>query len=567
MKKSILAVTSIIICISILFTGCKWALFHRNPPTVLNSIPDFMNKTATDGSDNRSFPIELNLFYDNTKSMQGYINGDSGKEFSNTFIKTTDVLCSIMESADFDGSVVYRLEENNGNHILEWEDFETSDFSECYTKKNFYSFSENSHFESSTNGPLQSLFSGGNDSPVDFDKLNVFITDMNEQNLNNTDLAKKIYDATKNQKDYSILLYCINSEFHGMVYVPTDKVKDEHRPMKEYDYKGYKPFYLLAVGKTYDIVEFSKRLSKGFEDKQLTEGKDYFRADILSNYGLKTVELENIITESKKFNRNELYVPNTFIEGDNTQLNMNVENILWKELFKNQQCNALCFRHYETLQSKTEKNKAKINIYIPFPELVDGTSPDDVTLTLDNSFVNGERSFICEVKSFMEDNNRWDTSEETEWSDLFTIKTNKVNKDEKVLFVNNYESVKEAYDFAFDTEEEKYINLNLQNGGLIVTIDFKNVDTIKGELIALNLKVYASRKQYSENTPEWMDNFDYDRSYKSENEISEEERECTKTKKLINFYEVLKGDILEGNDFNSENGVLISEIPIIVDFR
>lgn len=566
MKKSIISVISLVLCICVLFTGCP-----GDPgPSPLQNIPNFMNKTTPSGSDNPDdlvLPIELNLFYDNTKSMQGYINGDSDKEFSNAFIKTMDVLCGIMESADFDGSVVYRLEENIRNHILGWEDFETSDLRERYIKKSFYSFSENSCFESSTYGPLQSLFTGSEDSPVNFDKLNVFITDMNEQNLNNTELARKIYDAAKGQKDYSILLYCINSEFHGTVYVPTDKVQNEKRPMKEYDYEGYKPFYLIAVGKTCDIVEFSKRISTGFDDKQLAEGSDYFRADILANYGLKTLELEDIITESKKFNRNELYDDYTFIESYNTQLNMNVENMLWKDLFENQQYNALCFKHAKILQTKAEKNKAKINVYIPLPELVDGTSPDDVNLTLDNKFVNDERISICDVECYIEENTGWETSKETEWSDLFTIKTNQVNKGEKVLFVNNYESVREDYDDVFDTEKANHINLNTQNGGLIVTIDFENLDTIDCDLMALNLNLYASRKQYLENTPEWMDNFDYDRSYKSGIEISKEEKECTKTKKLINFYEVLKGNILEGDNFNSENGVLISEIPIIVDFR
>ena len=151
--------------------------------------------------------MKANLYFDNTQSMYGYINAAS-----NFAVACGDLIDTVKGYANYSMNALVRKD----NGFLGWGDVDISNF----RSKDFYTFNKGSFNNAAGEyGPLGLLFKNAN-SPVNFDELNVFITDLAEQQLNNKELAQRINEVLTENDNRSAALYYINSNFSGLASVP-----------------------------------------------------------------------------------------------------------------------------------------------------------------------------------------------------------------------------------------------------------------------------------------------------------------------------------------------------------
>ena len=207
--------------------------------------------------------VKANLYFDNTQSMYGYINAAS-----NFAVACGDLIETVKGYANYSMNALVRKD----NGFLGWGNVDISNF----RSKDFYTFNKGSFNNAAGEyGPLGLLFKNAN-SPVNFDELNVFITDLAEQQLNNKELAQRINEVLTENDNRSAALYYINSNFSGLasVPVPSSVVSGQVR-MTDENYTGTRPFYCLIVGPTSEVVNICNVLNDSLKGSGLQSGRDF----------------------------------------------------------------------------------------------------------------------------------------------------------------------------------------------------------------------------------------------------------------------------------------------------
>lgn len=238
--------------------------------------------------------VKANLYFDNTQSMYGYINAAS-----NFTVACGDLIETVKGYANYSMNALVRKD----NGFLGWGNVDISNF----RSKDFYTFNKGSFNNAAGEyGPLGLLFKNAN-SPVNFDELNVFITDLAEQQLNNKELAQRINEVLTENDNRSAALYYINSNFSGLasVPVPSSVVSGQVR-MTDENYTGTRPFYCLIVGPTSEVVNICNVLNDSLKGSGLQSGRDFDYLTVLSKRGLQ-------------------YTPISKMDGDNAVLNVDAE--------------------------------------------------------------------------------------------------------------------------------------------------------------------------------------------------------------------------------------------------
>lgn len=238
--------------------------------------------------------VKANLYFDNTQSMYGYINAAS-----NFAVACGDLIETVKGYANYSMNALVRKD----NGFLGWGNVDISNF----RSKDFYTFNKGSFNNAAGEyGPLGLLFKNAN-SPVNFDELNVFITDLAEQQLNNKELAQRINEVLTENDNRSAALYYINSNFSGLasVPVPSSVVSGQVR-MTDENYTGTRPFYCLIVGPTSEVVNICNVLNDSLKGSGLQSGRDFDYLTVLSKRGLQ-------------------YTPISKMDGDNAVLNVDAE--------------------------------------------------------------------------------------------------------------------------------------------------------------------------------------------------------------------------------------------------
>lgn len=137
--------------------------------------------------------VKANLYFDNTQSMYGYINAAS-----NFAVACGDLIETVKGYANYSMNALVRKDSG----FLGWGNVDISNF----RSKDFYTFNKGSFNNAAGEyGPLGLLFKNAN-SPVNFDELNVFITDLAEQQLNNKELAQRINEVLTENDNRSAAL-------------------------------------------------------------------------------------------------------------------------------------------------------------------------------------------------------------------------------------------------------------------------------------------------------------------------------------------------------------------------
>lgn len=474
--------------------------------------------------------VKANLYFDNTQSMYGYINAAS-----NFAVACGDLIETVKGYANYSMNVLVRKD----NGFLGWGNVDISNF----RSKDFYTFNKGSFNNAAGEyGPLGLLFKNAN-SPVNFDELNVFITDLAEQQLNNKELAQRINEVLTENDNRSAALYYINSNFSGLasVPVPSSVVSGQVR-MTDENYTGTRPFYCLIVGPTSEVVNICNVLNDSLKGSGLQSGRDFDYLTVLSKRGLQYTPISKMDGDNAVLNVDAEPFDNVCAEGkrsdydeypsvthENSNFNFNVE--LCKSDDDSMYYDAdhmlpgLYYKYTtDSGRGSLEKSTygiATMNFAIKLSDLANGEPANNTEYSIpkESLKVSGLKLEEYEVTDEYGDSDG--TEEAFVWEDIpmkDLLESSEPYMDMPTCqLLENGKTLDRVRDFASnDTlrEIEEYpkdaLNLytvNNKSGALIVRVNFKEMNKLAKmySKLTISFKVMGKRP-YEENTPGWIGN-------------------------------------------------------------
>ena len=474
--------------------------------------------------------VKANLYFDNTQSMYGYINAAS-----NFAVACGDLIETVKGYANYSMNALVRKD----NGFLGWGNVDISNF----RSKDFYTFNKGSFNNAAGEyGPLGLLFKNAN-SPVNFDELNVFITDLAEQQLNNKELAQRINEVLTENDNRSAALYYINSNFSGLasVPVPSSVVSGQVR-MTDENYTGTRPFYCLIVGPTSEVVNICNVLNDSLKGSGLQSGRDFDYLTVLSKRGLQYTPISKMDGDNAVLNVDAEPFDNVCAEGkrsdydeypsvthENSNFNFNVE--LCKSDDDSMYYDAdhmlpgLYYKYTtDSGRGSLEKSTygiATMNFAIKLSDLANGEPANNTEYSIpkESLKVSGLKLEEYEVTDEYGDSDG--TEEAFVWEDIpmkDLLESSEPYMDMPTCqLLENGKTLDRVRDFASnDTlrEIEEYpkdaLNLytvNNKSGALIVRVNFKEMNKLakKYSKLTISFKVMGKRP-YEENTPGWIGN-------------------------------------------------------------
>lgn len=474
--------------------------------------------------------VKANLYFDNTQSMYGYINAAS-----NFAVACGDLIETVKGYANYSMNALVRKD----NGFLGWGNVDISNFG----SKDFYTFNKGSFNNAAGEyGPLGLLFKNAN-SPVNFDELNVFITDLAEQQLNNKELAQRINEVLTENDNRSAALYYINSNFSGLasVPVPSSVVSGQVR-MTDENYTGTRPFYCLIVGPTSEVVNICNVLNDSLKGSGLQSGRDFDYLTVLSKRGLQYTPISKMDGDNAVLNVDAEPFDNVCAEGErsdydeypsvtheNSNFNFNVE--LCKSDDDSMYYDAdhmlpgLYYKYTtDSGRGSLEKSTygiATMNFAIKLSDLANGEPANNTEYSIpkESLKVSGLKLEEYEVTDEYGDSDG--TEEAFVWEDIpmkDLLESSEPYMDMPTCqLLENGKTLDRVRDFASnDTlrEIEEYpkdaLNLytvNNKSGALIVRVNFKEMNKLAKmySKLTISFKVMGKRP-YEENTPGWIGN-------------------------------------------------------------
>lgn len=474
--------------------------------------------------------VKANLYFDNTQSMYGYINAAS-----NFAVACGDLIETVKGYANYSMNALVRKD----NGFLGWGNVDISNF----RSKDFYTFNKGSFNNAAGEyGPLGLLFKNAN-SPVNFDELNVFITDLAEQQLNNKELAQRINEVLTENDNRSAALYYINSNFSGLasVPVPSSVVSGQVR-MTDENYTGTRPFYCLIVGPTSEVVNICNVLNDSLKGSGLQSGRDFDYLTVLSKRGLQYTPISKMDGDNAVLNVDAEPFDNVCAEGkrsdydeypsvthENSNFNFNVE--LCKSDDDSMYYDAdhmlpgLYYKYTtDSGRGSLEKSTygiATMNFAIKLSDLANGEPANNTEYSIPKESLKVSGLKLEEYEVTDEYGDSYGTEEEFVWEDIpmkDLLESSEPYMDMPTCqLLENGKTLDRVRDFASnDTlrEIEEYpkdaLNLytvNNKSGALIIRVNFKEMNKLSKmySKLTISFKVMGKRP-YEENTPGWIGN-------------------------------------------------------------
>lgn len=474
--------------------------------------------------------VKANLYFDNTQSMYGYINAAS-----NFAVACGDLIETVKGYANYSMNALVRKD----NGFLGWGNVDISNF----RSKDFYTFNKGSFNNAAGEyGPLGLLFKNAN-SPVNFDELNVFITDLAEQQLNNKELAQRINEVLTENDNRSAALYYINSNFSGLasVPVPSSVVSGQVR-MTDENYTGTRPFYCLIVGPTSEVVNICNVLNDSLKGSGLQSGRDFDYLTALSKRGLQYTPISKMDGDNAVLNVDAEPFDNVCAEGkrsdydeypsvthENSNFNFNVE--LCKSDDDSMYYDAdhmlpgLYYKYTtDSGRGSLEKSTygiATMNFAIKLSDLANGEPANNTEYSIPKESLKVSGLKLEEYEVTDEYGDSYGTEEAFVWEDIpmkDLLESSEPYMDMPTCqLLENGKTLDRVRDFASnDTlrEIEEYpkdaLNLytvNNKSGALIVRVNFKEMNKLSKmySKLTISFKVMGKRP-YEENTPGWIGN-------------------------------------------------------------
>ena len=348
---------------AICLTGCGTQEGDTGiPPEV--SLPSFKDlleekEQAPPGIPDDSTVVPVKVYFDNTGSMEGFtINKDGQRNPSSSYSKLMRCLRDMgrMQTIEY-----YVLGENEQDWVL----YEDSIYDDFYTK-GFHVW-----WKSGQPGPLSKLYTNNR---IDDQCINIVLTDLAEQYLNNTQLAEQIQKLC-NEKDCEADLYAFKFDFNGTTQVPNPNAVSG---MLEQLVNDEKPYYMIITGKTDYMQKYRDELKTLLTDAGMKEGEDYFWATnhftvqnesiTLADIGFEPfAEFDQISMEYQNSRKAEEAKEDSVDEEAKDELKTYSKNLCQYESTE-QLCSGVDFAafYYQKVQGVSKKQSDwRLNFYIP----------------------------------------------------------------------------------------------------------------------------------------------------------------------------------------------------------
>lgn len=579
--RKIVKVTALSIMLVLLllcFTGCP-----KNEITVHSSTYDLEEKILN--STKNDVVEKANLYYDNTMSMYGFICERTNK--SSCFVNVCQNLLDVIKYYKTFSLNVAKADSAN---VLSWQPLNFADFYNNFKDDSFYTPFSQDFYDSNGKvvGPLYSLFRDSG-STVDFDELNIFITDLAEQELNNKQLAEAINRIVLDKEDHSVVLYCINSMFSGYAAVPVSGITDGGRVemFEDKNFSGERPFYCLIVGPTGEVVSICDTLEDSLDSLGIKEGDGYNSIRVLSKRGLKY----SPITNAEFLVFDDMYVADEDGDNDydgypsitfkNTNINYNVYALQnYDQLFTdvNRDLPGLCYVYEEN--GSTQDGRAAINFMIPLSDLADGTLAEHVTYSFNSNNIK-----VYGYKQKEETTTDQYGDEETikiwSWEEIDTHKMfggsspymqepvcELMEKGSTLLRVNDYATNQDLKDEEYPKENLELYTVQNDSGELWVRLFLYNMDELAEEYGCISIvgQVTALRND-TDSKPAWIDEYALpDNAVPSFDNPKDTPEFFQKTAGLDDFYINLVGKMsgLASKEFESQMVKTVTDVVVNV---
>ncbi|MGL4607614.1 MAG: hypothetical protein ACRCU3_09145 [Eubacteriaceae bacterium] len=548
MKRTSFRNLSITFCFLIVFfiSGCGEKNISKP------EVPEFLKLAEKNNSPEVR---KVNLYYDNTQSMYGFVQNNPNNQTPKNFIIATDALYDTM--AGYQNANFYKLGITADSPFLKWLKIpDNKMFQSGYKTKDFYTFSEGI-FEGSK-GPLQLLFE--NSTEINFDDINVFITDLAEQNLQNNDLARMLNKVNLEREGYSTCVFAINSYFYGTASVPTQGVVDAagNLAFNDFEYDGMRTYYCVMTGPTEELANLGKNFASSLQGKGLNENSEFFFANFLSTNGIIKLNNEEIIkTNSIDFFKGE----SKGITPSETNETANLFEINPKDFFENvdREYPCISYKVDTTKQNPDNRKEGVVNLFLPI-KAVEGINLEEVDYLVDSAnvqiFYSDKNEIepinIEEIESVEGEEGQEEGQPYWKWSEMSKFDAKEIY--ETAVQRLNFEE--EVFNISEEKEGIERISIHKVenvNGELALKLKIKDLEKLPSSYNIIKIPVVAVPKSMSK-MPEWINQGAF----------------ALKTENLVEFYKVLSGDmasVVEKQNFFEKQKAKVGEIVINIESK
>lgn len=216
-------------------------------------------------TETENIKYDADFFYDNTKSMLGFINSEGAA--SGTYVRLIREAGNILKSADYinpSGISAYRLKQSNT--YLEWTKCSlSSEIMAGFTRvdDNMYTASDERgslcrREDGSPIGPLSMLFS--EEGFMDTSAVTIVVTDMLEQGFEYDSMLERMNVCLENVSDFGVAILGAYSDYDGDVTF-TSYANQGLAEVTVRDFSGERAFFVIILGPADGVSQYYQDIS------------------------------------------------------------------------------------------------------------------------------------------------------------------------------------------------------------------------------------------------------------------------------------------------------------------
>ena len=500
MKKHLMPlIAGVILCASI--AGCQKteSLGPVDPP---EELTEYLKRQEKGKTTEAAEDTRVDLYYDNTQYMKNYRGGTKFDKFLRALENTNE---------DYDYTPYILQNHNNKEYMI--KEYEGSVY-EDYWEDDFYTAST---------VEVASFFY---QEPQHPESINVYVTDLEEFQVPNTQLANNLNKKVLFQKGYSACIIAAVAEYKGTQGVAVNGT------VKEIKVDDTKPFYLVLTGRDEELMKYIKAFVQNLGDQSLYENDDYYISYYRPNKTVAQAEFEDLLTseiaaEYDKHIKKEEW--NSVILNSNMGVTAcEVDEVLDSD----EKLDVLAFRYDG--KNSTKSGRMVINYYIPLEKVTweNWSYRDDAQLYATASLekeTSGDADFdrvydqrelfsayTCDTTKTAslsggeeddedEDDDIWETLSYNKFSKYFTVSEPKIIRAGTEVYDID---VTENPDLADGAKYEPKFLFTAETDMIQITVESKE-NSLKAEwdTILFNLPIYAYVEPEIE-IPSWVTVFE-----------------------------------------------------------
>ena len=416
-------------------------------------------------------------------------------------------------------------------------------------------------------GPLQLLFPNGVgqsvDSLVDLNKLNVFITDLAEQNKQNGVLANNILAALNESPALSAGLFALRSKYIGVASIANSGAIEEDRGGSGMLHHSFAeptllPFYIILLGPTNELLKFAADLRENKLRNQSIENE--FQA-FINGGGMQIGTWKAQNTQNAGRVGQEYSLATAKEPGINVRnCNANFQIVATSAFFPEQTNDIITSLYYAIDPISTKINQARLNLYCPLPGLLDASGKLDASgrpksvetvYSPEIDAVSGVRYWVADGESGYawqftvpgkdSDKVEWVTASDIEGDRrLLTLDTYAWSAGERIPLLGDATSQAEE-DAKKLLEEINVFTAPEPAGALQISLRLNDLSALRARssngYIAVRVPIEAEVRQLGK-TPDWVDNWTCPPGLPSS-----DVRRFTQTLGLNDFFDTINGKL------------------------